>query len=122
MMIRNLVVILLAFSIAGCMGDGGVRVEGRVLGPAGAPVAGALVYLDDPGRIRYPASFEETTDPDGSFRIATTVARGQYAIPLVVEAKGLKSARVDIQTLADNVVEARLVVTGSDSASTMQFK
>lgn len=121
-MVRNLAGLLFILCLVGCMGDGGVRVNGQVIGSAGAPIVGARVYLDDPGRARYPASFETTTEPDGSFTLSTTVAPGHYAIPLVVEATGLKTARLDIQTLAYNVVEARLVEAGSDTDSKIVIK
>ncbi|WP_457098133.1 carboxypeptidase-like regulatory domain-containing protein [Lysobacter sp. P5_B9] len=114
--------IFLALSLAGCMGDGRFHVKGQVIGPAGAAVVGARVYLDDPGRTRYPASFETATAPDGSFQLSATVAPGHYAVPLIVEAKGFKAARLNVQTLIDNVVEARLAGAGSGNDSTILLK
>jgi hypothetical protein len=70
--------------------------------------------LDTLGRAVYPESFEATTATDGSFRISELVAPGRYEIPLVVEAKGFKTARLDVKTLEDNIVEARLANVGSD--------
>ncbi|RZJ27884.1 MAG: carboxypeptidase regulatory-like domain-containing protein [Brevundimonas sp.] len=104
------------------MGDGAIRAKGRVTGPAGSSLVGAKVYLDDPGRLRYPASFETTTAQDGSFHLSTTVAPGHYAIPLIIEADGLKPARLDVQTLTDNVVEARLADAASDNDSIILAK
>jgi len=121
-MIRNLAGILLALCLAGCMGDGGVDVKGDVTGPSSAPIVGARVYLDNPGRTRYPEGFEATTGPDGSFHISALVAPGNYTIPLVVEANGFKTARLDVPTLKDNVVEARLVGADSRSDSTILLK
>ena len=104
------------------MGDGLVHVEGQIIGSDGASIVGARVYLDDPGRRRYPASFETVTAPDGSFRLSTTVAPGHYAIPLVVEAKGFKAARLEIQTLTGNVVETRLADARSSNDSSILLK
>ena len=122
MVVRYLAGLFLVICIAGCIGDGQVRAKGKVVGPNGAPIAGALVYLDDPGRTRFPTSFEATTEPDGSFRLSTTVAPGHYTIPLVVEADGLKIARHDIQTLTENIVEVRLAGAGSEDDSTILLK
>lgn len=121
MVFRYLAGLFLALCIAGCIGDGQVRVKGKVVGPAGAPIAGALVYLDDAGRTQFPR-VEATTEPDGSFHLSTTVAPGRYTIPLVVEADGLKIARLDIHTLTDNIVEARLAGAGSRYDSTIFLK
>lgn len=121
-MVRCLVGVVLTLCFAGCMGDGRVRAEGQVTGPGGSSIVGAKVYLDNPGRLLYPASFETTTAQNGSFHLSATVAPGRYAIPLIIEATGLKPARLDVQTLTDNVVEVRLADAASDNDSMILLK
>ncbi len=62
----------LAVVLGGC--DGSIGLIGRVLSPAGEPVAGATVTLGRPGTS---VGFEESTDAAGCFRIGGMVAPGK---------------------------------------------
>lgn len=77
----------------------GGPLAGRVVGPNGAPVAGARVTLTPrpgPGAPSglSPVARTATTAPDGSFRFE---AAGTVANDLVVEAAGFATQRVDAQ-------------------------
>ena len=112
--------ILATLASEACMtfGDGGVSVEGVVTDPAGAPIAGALVYLDHPRRADYPTVFETTTSDSGHFRLSATVAPGHYRILLIIEAFNPHGwFFVKLPTLTDNVLCVVLAPAGSSVKS-----
>lgn len=100
---------VLLLGLAGCIGDGSIEVEGRVLNRAGEPIAGALVSLESSKSSK----LQTTTTTDGEFHLFDLVAPGDYTIPLVVEAKGYKTARLDIRTSRENRVQVTLAPAGS---------
>ena len=100
----------LAVFLSAC--DGGMHVEGTVLTQDKKPVEGAKIYFDDPGRERYPNSFETSSDSAGHFRLSTTVAPGNYKIPVVVEATGYQTFREELPTLQENTLVVHLTSTG----------
>ncbi|MBL8263508.1 MAG: carboxypeptidase regulatory-like domain-containing protein [Xanthomonadaceae bacterium] len=106
----------MSLAAAGCIGDGSIEVEGRVLNHAAEPIAGARVSLEIPERM---GTLETGTAVDGEFHLFDLVAPGDYAIPLVVKAKGYKTARLDIRTSRENRVQVTLSPTGSVGASTI---
>lgn len=106
----------LLIGLAGCMGDGSIEVEGQVLNRAAEPITGALVSLDVSSRT---SRLQTMTDIDGEFHLFDLVAPGDYTIPLVVEAKGYKAARLDIRTSRENKVQVTLAPAGSAFASSI---
>lgn len=107
---------VLLLGLAGCIGDGSIEVEGRVLNRAAEPIAGALVSLEMPART---GKLQTMTATDGEFHLFDLVAPGDYTIPLVVEAKGYKAARLDIRTSRENKVQVTLAPAGSAFASSI---
>jgi hypothetical protein len=73
----------------GCIGDGFIRVEGRVVNKKGKPVDGALVSLSRDADISVRAA--KTTDK-GEYRIETSYAPSVWAVRfrLLVEHAGYK--------------------------------
>jgi RNA polymerase sigma-70 factor (ECF subfamily) len=90
----------------------GGEVRGRVLDPAGAPVAGATVYVGTPQKRRgsawAPGPLRSTTDGDGRFR-ERRVAPG--ACQVVVRAAGFAPWRGTVEVLERGTagLDARLV-------------
>ena len=107
---------VLLLGLAGCMGDGSIEVEGRVLNRAGEPITGALVSLEMSSRT---SKLQTMTAIDGEFHLFDLVAPGYYDIPLVVEAKGYKTARLDIRTSRENKVQVTLAPAGSEFESSI---
>jgi hypothetical protein len=108
--------VILPLCLAGCMGDGSIEVTGSVNDHSAEPIAGAWVYLDMSPRT---GAREMRTAADGDFHLFDLVAPGDYTIPLVVEAKGFKPARLDIRTSRENLVLVKLAPETSGMESSI---
>jgi outer membrane cobalamin receptor len=96
-------IVLIGLSVPGVASGQGGRVEGTVIDPEGAKVAGALVALRSPaGVIRY----QTRSDENGSFLLAG-VAAGRYA--LAVEAPGFSQAEKMFIDVSPGDAERRTV-------------
>ena len=117
-MTRTILASLLALTLVGC--DGGVHVDGKVTDENGTPVSNAHVWLEYPGSEDFPVEF--WTEDDGNFHLDEVVKSGRYTLPLTIAAKGFKPARVEVPTLTENKVFARLVAAESGADSTALLK
>ena len=82
---------------AGC--DGAVRLRGRVVDTAGAPISTARIHLQP---TRNGRQFDDAPTADGCFTIGHVVAPGRYNYKVLITAPGYKSAEGVIVTNENN--------------------
>lgn len=101
------IISVLALNSIAVAGAGGGRIEGSVVDPTGAKVAGARVALRDATGL---VAYETRTDSEGHFSIAE-VAGGRYQV--TVEAPGFsqwRQARVELRAGATETVNVQLEI------------
>ena len=108
-------IIVAAVILTGC--DGGVRIRGRVVDGAGAPVPGAQIQLERGPNDR---SFSDRVRPDGCFRLGHVVAPGRYKYKLHVVAAGFAAAEGIVSTVDDNYATVILRRPGDSERSSIQ--
>src|SRR6185503_5789929 len=97
---------ILAFASIASAAEGG-RIEGSVIDPSGAKVAGARVALRNEAGI---VAYETRADSEGQFKIAD-VAAGRYTI--AIEAAGFAQSseeKLDVRAGATETIAVRLNV------------
>ena len=96
-LVGTAVVLTASIVTAGC--DGAIRLRGRVLDTAGAPISTARIHLQP---TRNGRQFDSTPTPDGCFTIGGVVAPGRYNYKVLITAPGYKSAEGVIVTNENN--------------------
>jgi hypothetical protein len=107
--VKQIAPLIALLVLIGCRRDGYVWVEGTVADVAGLPIRNASVRLAVLGR----SGLTTRTDALGHFFLRSTIAPGNYSVPLLVEADGLKGAHALVQTISHNIVRVRLVPSDS---------
>jgi hypothetical protein len=77
-----------------CGCDGGTRLQGRVLGPDGKPLAGAKVQFGQPGDLQS----ERVTGEDGRFEVGRVHAPFEVKLVLTVTKEGFRPYRQQISS------------------------
>lgn len=95
--ILTIVVVASAIAAAGC--DGAIRVRGRVVDAAGAPISTARIHLEP---ARHGRQFDDSVTPEGCFTVRHVVAPGRYNYTVRITAPGFKPVQDVLPTNEDN--------------------
>src|SRR5947209_21037 len=92
---RFLFVLLAALMLLAC--EGGIFVNGKVVGPDNRPISGAHLRLDRPEEPSA-RTFESASDKNGCFDIGGLDAPGVHTFTLHVTQPNFKDATVQVNT------------------------
>lgn len=96
---RSILTIVVVASIAAAGCDGAIRVRGRVVDAAGAPISSARIHL---APARDGRRFDGSVTPEGCFTIRRVVAPGRYNYTVRITAPGFKPVQDLLPTNEDN--------------------